>query len=409
MKLRLFFLSFLFLINTSSFTNAQGGTAISSLNLHPSPRSTGLGWTGVSNPTDDPLGFYYNPAMLGYSSQHNNISVEFNPGANDWTSLADFKYSNYGFNLGYNFKNLLKGLNLSAGAGFIHSKFDFGDSFISNGAYDSYNAFGFSAAVNYYILISIGVTYKDINSQTAIGFPFSRIYKLDATALDYGIHLGVPVIKLIDDKFSFELSENSKLKPVFNYNLGYSRLNIGDEVYYIDPAQKDPLPLTARLGHTFRFGIDYKGKNIFINLINYDLILEAQDLLVERETFSSPGFSYQGIFGDIEFWKHLVQLKGDENVVVHKGHSISLVETVTILLGSFHGRGYQFYPKTNGLLFSTKGLFKWLNNELETDVINYLSKHFDVRFITSTIFDGEGGLETDLYSISLHFMNFSFN
>jgi hypothetical protein len=41
----------------------------------------------------------------------------------------------------------------------------------------------------------------------------------------------VPVIKLVDDDFSFELSWNSKLKPVFDYNLGYSRLNIGDEIY----------------------------------------------------------------------------------------------------------------------------------------------------------------------------------
>jgi hypothetical protein len=403
MKLRLFFFSILFFI--SAITFAQGGVGLSSLNLNPSTRSTGLGWTGVSNPTDDPLGFYYNPAMLGYSSQQNNISVEFNPGANDWINLADYKYSNYGFNLGYNFKNLLNGLDLSVGAGFIHSNFDFG---ANSRAYDSYNAYALGVSIDYYILLSLGITFKDIHSQTLSGFPFSRTYNLNTTALDYGIHLLVPVIKLIDNEFSFELSERSKLKPIFNYNLGYSRLNIGDEVYYVDPGQKDPLPLTARLGHTFRFGIDYEGKNIFIKLISYDLILEAQDVLVERETFT-PDFRYQGMFGDIEFWKHLVQLKGDENVVVHKGHSISLAETVTILLGSFHGRGYQFKPKTNGLLFSTKGLFKWLNSELETDFINYLSKHFDLRFISSTIFDGEGALETDLYSLSVHFMNFSFN
>lgn len=395
-----------FFINSITF--AQGGVGLSSLNLNPSTRSTGLGWTGVSNPTDDPLGFYYNPAMIGYSSQHNNVSVEFNPGANDWTSLADYKYSNYGFNLGYNFKNLLNGLNLSVGTGFIHSKFDFGNYFNEEGAYDSYNAFGFGASIDCYIMLSVGLTFKDVQSKALFFTPFTQTFDTDATALDYGIHLGVPVIKLIDNEFSFELSERSKLKPVFNYNLGYSRLNIGDEVYYVDPGQKDPLPLTARLGHTFRFGIDYEGKNIFINLINYDLILEANDLLVERETFTS-GFSYQGMFGDIEFWKHLVQLEGDENVVVHKGHSISFAETVTILLGSFHGRGYQFRPKTNGLIFTTKGLFKWLHSELETDFLNYLSKHFDLRFISSTIFDGEGALETNLYSLSIHFMNFSFN
>ena len=406
MKLRLFFLSLLFILNFFSLTIAQGGYGLPFLNLNPSTRATGLGWTGVSNPTDDPLGFYFNPAMLGNSSQQNNISIEFNPGANNWGNFEDFKYSNFGFNLGYNFKDLLNGLNLSAGAGFIHSNFDFG---ANERVYDCYNAYGLGLSIDYYILLSLGINFKDINSEVVSGFPFFRTYKLDATALDYGIHLVIPVIKLIDDEFSFTLSENSKLKPVFNYNLGYSRLNIGDEIYYIDPVQKDPLPLTARLGQTFRFGIDFEGKNIFINIINYDLILEAQDLLVERETFSSPNFSYQGMFGDIEFEKHLIQLKGDENVIVHKGHSISLVETVTILLGSFHGRGYQFNPKTNGLLFTTKGLFKWLNSELETDFIQYISRHIDVRFITSTIFDGEGGLETDLYSLSLHFANFSFN
>ena len=411
MKLRLYFLSLLFLLDSSNLTIAQGGVGLSSLMLNPSTRATGLGWTGVSNPTVDPLGFYYNPAMLGYSSQCNNISVEFNPVATDWISLFDNKYSNYGFNLGYNFKNLLNGLNLSAGAGFIHSKFDF-NSFIParTDAFESYNAYGFGVSIYYFVSFSVGITLKDVHSQfTQLTGVNSGEYDLDATALDYGVHLGVPVIKLFDDEFSFELSKDSKLKPVFNYNIGYSRLNIGDEVYYIDPAQKDPLPLTARLGHTFRFGVDYEGRNISINLINYDLILEANDLLVERESFRSSDFTYQGLFGDIEFWKHLVQLKGDEKVVVHKGHSISLVETITILLGSFHGRGYQFNPKTNGLLFSTKGLFKWLNSEVETDFLQYFSKHFEVRFMTSTIFDGEGSLETDLYSLSLHFMNFSFD
>ena len=108
MKLRLFFLTLLLLLNYSRLTIAQGGLGLSFLILNPSTRATGLGWTGVSNSTDDPLGFYYNPAMLGYSSQHSNISIEFNPGANDWTSFADLKYSNYGFNIGYNFKNLLR-------------------------------------------------------------------------------------------------------------------------------------------------------------------------------------------------------------------------------------------------------------------------------------------------------------
>jgi hypothetical protein len=406
MKLQLIFFSLITLLNSFTLINAQGGVGLASLYLNPSPQLNGLGWIGVSYPNDGPLGFYYNPAMLGYSSQHNNISAEFYPGASDWASISELEYSNLGFNLGYNFKNELNGLNLSLGVGYIYSKFSFGTfrTYEPTGvaeSFDSYDAYGIGLSLDYIISISMGITFKSIRS-AIIG---DAQYTTNANATDYGILFGVPVIKLIDDNFSFQLSEKSKLKPILNYNLGYSKLNIGDEFYYIDQNQKDPLPLTARLGHTLSFGLDYETDKIFINLIKYDLILEADDILIQRD---STGFSYQSLLGDIDFWKNLIQLKGDENVVVHKGHAISLIETVTILIGNLRGRGYNYIPKTNGLLFSSKGLLKWLNSELETDFLKFVSKHLELRYTSSNIFSGRE-IETNMSSISLHFMNYAFN
>ena len=67
-------LLFLFLILSSTVTLlSQGETAIPILQYPVSPLLYGMGATGTSLPTDDPFGFLYNPAQLGYTSQENNF------------------------------------------------------------------------------------------------------------------------------------------------------------------------------------------------------------------------------------------------------------------------------------------------------------------------------------------------
>ena len=73
------------------------------------------------------VGFYYNPAQLGYISQNNTISLQMYPSKVNWFGAVydnNIKYDNTSFNIGYNFEKLLSGLKLSAGFGYIHSKFD---------------------------------------------------------------------------------------------------------------------------------------------------------------------------------------------------------------------------------------------------------------------------------------------
>ncbi len=73
--------------------------------------------------------------------------------------------------------------------------------------------------------------------------------KAETTVNDFGILLNVPVLKLIDDNMQAQLDENLFAKPTFNFSVGYSKSNIGDEITYIDPAQADPLPRMDRLGY----------------------------------------------------------------------------------------------------------------------------------------------------------------
>lgn len=404
-----FYLLIIVLCIFSNRIKAQSESAISSLYFNPSPELTGLGWNGVSFPNDDAFGFYYNPAMLGYFSQNKNAAVQYAP-ETDWLNIGDMKINSFALSLGYNFKDLLNGLNLSAGFGFIKNKFDLSE--IMRGNADSYNDFGFGISLDYFVNLCVGISYKKINS-TIKYFWESSQYEANASAIDYGFLLKVPVIKLIDKNLEWELSEKVSLKPVFSYALGYSRSNIGDEVYYIDRSQSDPLPLTARLGHTLTFGFNLKTNNAFFKLLTYNLILEADDILIERQNIFDPAsnsistFSYQGMLGDIKFGKHLIQLKGDDKVIVHKGHKINFGETIAILRGLFFGRAYSRGIETGGIIISSKGITKLFSSLSNSSLLNYLAKHFELKYINASIFRKEN-FETTMSGIELTFSNFSF-
>jgi hypothetical protein len=226
-------------------TFAQFEAALPFLYENPSPELTGLGWTGVSLPNDNPLGFYYNPANLGFFAQENNLSIEIYPGTvQRQVSVLINELNSYGINTGYNFQKELNGINFSVGAGFIHSSFEYELRFL--GQQDSYNAFGLGASIDYYVLFSAGLTYKTVHSEfSSVVAPVLNNADVDANAVDYGFLLTLPFMRLFNVN-SIALNDEMQLNPIVNYSLGYSRLNIGDEIYYVDPAQSDPLPLTAR-------------------------------------------------------------------------------------------------------------------------------------------------------------------
>ena len=78
---------FLSLFSFSLITNksfSQGEAAVPFLLLQPSPSLSAMGQTGTALPTEDPFGFLWNPAQLGYTSQNNNFSFIFYPSKFEW-------------------------------------------------------------------------------------------------------------------------------------------------------------------------------------------------------------------------------------------------------------------------------------------------------------------------------------
>ncbi|MCH7769914.1 MAG: hypothetical protein IIA49_02685 [Bacteroidetes bacterium] len=383
----------------SSVTLAQ---AIPFLLLPLSPSLNAMGATGTSIPTDDPYGFLFNPAQLGYTSQTTNLSFIFYPSKVNLLGFDQFKLTGIALNLGYNFNNLV-GIPLSIGFGFSNPELNFEE--FRSGAKDYYNAYSFGIGIDYFVQLNAGVTYKDITSilgDQLIGITNS-ILKAEVSTIDYGFLLNIPVIKLIDDKLSINIIDDIPIKPYFNFSTGYSQSNIGDEVYYVDPAQSDPLPRTARLGYGISLGLDFLIDESSISVIKFDFSVDAEDILIERDMF---GFEYQKGIGDIDISRNILQIKGDDKVVTHSCYRIYLMETLAITNGKFSGRGFNL-STTNGIEIRATGLLKMLGQYSSSKVFEFIANHFDLRYYRTTYSPNK--LDTEMDGIALFISGLEFN
>ncbi|MCU0343574.1 MAG: hypothetical protein MUF28_07105, partial [Ignavibacterium sp.] len=194
------------------------------------------------------------------------------------------------------------------------------------------------------------------------------------------------------------------LKPDFNFSIGYSKSNIGDEVYYIDPSQADPLPRMDRLGYGITTGFDLLGDNFQIKVLNLALTVEADDILIDRD---STGWDYQSTLSDLQFVKNLINVEGTEDIVSHIGLKIDLFETVSFSTGHFSGRGFMDVRETSGYELKAKGIFKlwalWANDPF-TD---FLRDHIDIRYYNTNYFDGDWR-ETKMTGLALYVHNLNF-
>jgi hypothetical protein len=408
-------LTILFLFHLFSVTSfAQGEAAVPFLLLNPSPSLSAMGATGTALPTEDPFGFLWNPAQLGYTSQTNNLSFIFYPSKLEWAPQfnLDLELKAIAFNVGYNFKDVI-GIPISFGFGYSNPEFDYGTFYKTdeNGniigefeAKDYYNAYSFGLGVDYFVQLSVGYSIKDVTSILS-DQPTGEEEgsgKAETTVNDFGILLNVPVIKLIDDMMQVQLDENLNAFPTFNFSLGYSKSNIGDEISYIDSAQADPLPRMDRLGYGILTGFDLVSDNFRINAFNLSFTVEADDILVARNETESY---YQSTLSDLDFWKNIVQIEGDEKIVSRTGTKLEFVETVSLHFGHFSGRGYD-QRKTNGYELRAKGLLKLCAMWAKRPITDFLRDHVDIRYYNTNYFaDHELGTKMTGLALYVHNLN----
>jgi hypothetical protein len=401
MKTTSFLTVIVFLLNFAVKLYAQGEAAVPFLLINPSPALSAMGATGAALPTEDPFGFLWNPAQLGYTGQINNLSFIFYPAKLEWLPAfnLDLELKGIALNAGYNFKELI-GFPLSFGFGYSNVDFNFG----TLGGEDSYNAYSFGLGMDYYVQLSIGYTIKDVTSilsDQPIGEEQS-IGKAETTVNDFGILLNVPVTKLINKDLLLPIDEKLNGKPTFDFSLGYSKSNIGDEIYYIDPAQADPLPRTDRTGYGLSAGFDLISDNISINAINLSFTVQADDILVTRDTTGHS--EYQSTWSDLNFWKNIVMIEGDEDIVSRTGTKLEFVESFAYYFGHFSGKGYPDARETNGYEIRAKGLFKLWALWVKDPIADFFRDYFDIIYYNTNYFN-DSWAETKMTGLALYVHN----
>ena len=57
-----------------------------------------------------------------------------------------------------------------------------------------------------------------------------------------------------------------------------------------------------------------------LNLVDYSFTAEAENVLIKQDTLGNS--QYKNLFGDLSVSKNLIELKGNQSVVIHVGHII---------------------------------------------------------------------------------------
>jgi hypothetical protein len=397
----------LMFLSLSTFTMAQGEAAVPFLNLPTSPQSFGTGWSGVSRVTNSPTDYYFNPAILGSTAKINHFSVYFWPVQTDWLNSSwGIKLNSFGINTGYNLSNTL-GVPLSIGIGYIRTKFEFGNagnSIIPNDTppYDKYDALSLGLNLDYWLSLSMGLTYKSFISVITGSTPIERT-STESSAIDLGVLIEAKSEKILQETEFWNFGENN-FRPTFDLGLGYSISNIGKEIYYVDEKQKDPIGRIMRFGYSISAGADLKVDDKLIEAFSYTFNGEASDVLIKRDTI--PGIEYLGAFGDLRINKNLIMLESDNEVSVHRGHTFNFLETFYLLSGRLNGPGWQ-NRKTDGFGISTSGIFKYLSTITENTFWKSIFDHSVIEYFSATVNTGTI-VESTVGGLSIRLTNITF-
>jgi hypothetical protein len=373
-------------------------TAVPFLLISSSPEANGQGTTSVSRQTDDPYVVNDNPAHLG--GMQNNFSISFYPTKTNWLpglGLKDLTYNSYAFCGGTNLKEYLS-VPLSIGVAYSRVDLNLGtfnqtpstgpEVISSSNAEEHNDAFSVGVGLDIGVKIAMGITLRHITSNLAAS---GQSEQGDVTASgwtrDFGLLVDIPVSEFVVEKSEIIAG----IAPVLNLSIGTALTNVGDKLSYIDQTQADPFPRSISLGTSLELGLKYARTDH--SLLSFIWSRQSDNLLVGRDNLGS---FYRGGYGDIDFFKNIVQGKRSETIELSQGWQFGIAEIIYIRGGSFVGTGNRSF-KTDGIGLRISGFFKLLKDfEVEeSNKLSFIADHFDIRYDQSDYTTSEIGHPLD--------------
>ncbi len=312
-------------------------TACLFLTISPSPQAIAMGSSYGAAATTSPMAAIMNPAALGLFGRHHFFGQEYYPEEIAWLPQlgGDMTYDAQATAIGINLRQFSR-IPISIGVARTKVALDLGilyrtsesspEPIESSFGFENSEGTSLALAVDYFLRVSLGFTWKRVNSHLA---PLSAAAEAQLDAKDWGLMLQAPLVEM--GRKTGVLKPG--LTPVFDFWLDpgfyYSKTNIGDKVVYIDAAQADPLPRTLSMGLNLQAGVRYRG----LILAGFSWSREMDDLLLERDRDGS--FRYLDAPPDLRFWDNVVRGKANSGTVRKCGHEINLADFYFLRSGTY--------------------------------------------------------------------------
>ena len=397
----------LFLLILPFSLQAQVHTAVPFVRISPSSRLSGMAGAFTALPTSDVYGQYYNPAQLANFGREKNLSWQF---YNDikWLpgfSFSDFKYSSAAAAAGYNFKNLSKALPISIGFGYLDTELYYGKNIWTDeygnvlGEFESkeyYKAYSIGVGFEYFAIMNIGYTYKDITSDFAVGYDDPP--KETGNAYDIGLQVTFPIIGIINQIQKKSITVFNNFRPSADISFGYSIMNIGDDIKYFNETRNDPLPRMAQIGLALSFGLETTIQGVNSKAIKIDFSSEGRDLLVKKDSLGR--YEYVNTPGAINIWENVIKGKISDEVDVHRGWRLQIYEIFEISMGNYNGLGWEEAGgvKTFGFTASSRGILKLINALHENKTLSFIADHFELSYSHTEYAQKRNPLDGTIYN-----------
>jgi hypothetical protein len=382
------------------FTCAQGEAAVPFLLIPSSAEGNGMGGISASVSTDNAMSVIANPGQLGLLSIKNLVSAGTYTEKTKWLPqlISGPTYYTSAINVGLDLTRVTRlPFPVSIGLGYSRVFLDLGETIVTGPASpdeisrfdptEKSESFSVGVGFDYVIKGGIGFNFKSIESRL---FPTDWVVKPgagkgNASAVDYGVMLEVPITEIVSASLAKPLEVLPKVAPLLGVTMGYARSNLDDEISYVDPAQRDPLPRNATLGLSVEMGVVSKALSSDWKILSLTWARQVEDLLVKR--YADGHFEYQGWFGNIKPFDNLILGKWGGNVELRKGWQFEVGEIISIRGGSFTGTGQLSY-ETSGYSIRLSGFLKLveaMNRAAVSDTwLGFVRDHFDLQYHSSS-------------------------
>ncbi len=392
-----FILTFTFVLTAVSLFAQHTLTFIGeSLMIPASPNSMAMAQSSLSS-NYDPMMPQFNPAnVVDFQNSFNLIS--FTNEKNWFPYYApDLKLYSFGLSASYNISEFTNDIPLFISVGYMRSKFDEGYNTYSNemgknlGEFNTFNTnnqFTIGVGLNYLIKTSFGFSITHFYSKIGNNlFQSDGNPTTDASVNTYnfGIKSIFPLISISEKILGHEIEIRDNLIPVFDFTFGSSFLNYGKEIYFDDPNQGDPMPRNARLGYSFKLGIDYQMGKSRINVFETTINREVIDYLVgyKENNDSSSSVYYKSFASDVKIIDNFILGKSNENIHMIKAFEIGFAESLYLRGGNLVGYGWDHGNNLipSGFSITTRGLFKLINESIDlSPEVQFVIDHIELQY-----------------------------